>query len=294
MNYDNNNAVNNNEKFYNGLQSTENIKKKVSIYVMNVELEKGKNVSLKILPDSNPEELAYNFCNTYNLDYNSLNYLRSQIIQLLDNLPNNSNNNLINDNNNNNNIENNNNKNNNIIYNNNNNINNDDMIILNNSNSNNNIKVTDPIEELSEEYLPASNEIPKKMQSGHLNLLTLSNNINNSTPISDIKLNSTSEALETSSDKKTINDFNSLNIIDKKSSNFDIYKKDSNNENNINNNDISDNNNNDNGDNDNNKNNNNKNNNKNENFNGNGILDFLMNNTKNKSKYNKILMIIFK
>ena len=196
MNTDDINAVNNNEKFYNGLQSTEkskNISKKVAIYVMTVELEKGKNVSLKILPDSNPEELAYNFCNTYNLDYNSLNYLRSQINQLLENLPNNNN-----INNNSNNIVSNDNNNNNIIINYN---NNDDINLFNSSNSNNNIKVTDPIEELSEEYLPASNEIPKKIQSGHLSLLGLSNsNLTNSTPISEIKINNTNEVIEGSSE----------------------------------------------------------------------------------------------
>ena len=57
------------------------------IYVMTVELEKGKNETIKIYIDSKPDELAYDFCKEHNLDFSSLAYLTSQIKALFESLP---------------------------------------------------------------------------------------------------------------------------------------------------------------------------------------------------------------
>ena len=57
-------------------------KKKIKeepIYVMTIELEQGKNGNLAIYLDSNPEELSFNFCKQYNLDYSSMDFLKNQI-----------------------------------------------------------------------------------------------------------------------------------------------------------------------------------------------------------------------
>ena len=58
------------------------------IYVMTVELEKGKNESIKIFPSSKPEELAYEFCKNHNLDFSSLSYLTEEISNLFKKFPN--------------------------------------------------------------------------------------------------------------------------------------------------------------------------------------------------------------
>ena len=58
------------------------------IYVMTVELEKGKSESIKIYANSKPEELAFSFCKKYNLDFSSLSYLSTQIKNLIENLSN--------------------------------------------------------------------------------------------------------------------------------------------------------------------------------------------------------------
>lgn len=52
------------------------------LYVMTVELEKGKSESIRIYSDSKPEELAYEFCKKNNLDFVSLEYLTNQIKSL--------------------------------------------------------------------------------------------------------------------------------------------------------------------------------------------------------------------
>ena len=58
------------------------------LYVMTVELEKGKNESIKIFPSSKPEELAYEFCKNHNLDFSSLSYLTEEISNLFKKFPN--------------------------------------------------------------------------------------------------------------------------------------------------------------------------------------------------------------
>ena len=55
--------------------------KEEPIYVMTIELEQGKNGNLAIYLDSNPEELSFNFCKQYNLDYSSMDFLKNQIIK---------------------------------------------------------------------------------------------------------------------------------------------------------------------------------------------------------------------
>ncbi len=53
------------------------------IYVMTIELEQGKNGNLAIYLDSNPEELSFNFCKQYNLDYSSMDFLKNQITKYI-------------------------------------------------------------------------------------------------------------------------------------------------------------------------------------------------------------------
>ena len=53
------------------------------IYIMTLELEKGKPEKIKIYPDSDPMQIASNFCKEHNLDYNGLDYLRNKIETLL-------------------------------------------------------------------------------------------------------------------------------------------------------------------------------------------------------------------
>lgn len=53
------------------------------IFVMTIELEQGKVGNIKIYPDSNADELSYDFCHQNNLDFQSLNYLKEQIQELI-------------------------------------------------------------------------------------------------------------------------------------------------------------------------------------------------------------------
>ena len=54
------------------------------IYVMTLALEQGKSEKIEIFSNSDPSELAYNFCKKNNLDFNALDYLREQITNLLE------------------------------------------------------------------------------------------------------------------------------------------------------------------------------------------------------------------
>ena len=53
------------------------------IYVMTLALEQGKSEKIEIFANSDPSELAYNFCSKNNLDFNALDYLREQITNLI-------------------------------------------------------------------------------------------------------------------------------------------------------------------------------------------------------------------
>jgi hypothetical protein len=56
---------------------------KVPIYIMTLELEKGKQEKIKIYSDSDPMQIASNFCRDHNLDYNGLGYLKNKIETLI-------------------------------------------------------------------------------------------------------------------------------------------------------------------------------------------------------------------
>ena len=82
---------NNYEKEFENLSTKEkeftkisnNDTKKEPIYIMTLELEKGKPEKLKIYSDSDPMQIASDFCKDHNLDYNGLDYLKKKIESLL-------------------------------------------------------------------------------------------------------------------------------------------------------------------------------------------------------------------
>ena len=65
------------------IKISNNFSKKEPIYIMNLELEKGKPEKIKIFSDSDPNKIASDFCREHNLDYNGLDYLRKKIEALL-------------------------------------------------------------------------------------------------------------------------------------------------------------------------------------------------------------------
>ena len=83
--YNNENNINEDELGFN-----ENMENKYEenfdepIYVMTLALEQGKSEKIEIFANSNPDELAYDFCNKNNLDFNALDYLKEQISNLLE------------------------------------------------------------------------------------------------------------------------------------------------------------------------------------------------------------------
>jgi hypothetical protein len=75
--------------------NTENQKEETNdepIYVMTLALEQGKSEKIEIYANSDPAELAYDFCNKNNLDFNALDYLKEQITNLLESYAKNENN----------------------------------------------------------------------------------------------------------------------------------------------------------------------------------------------------------
>ena len=78
-----------NEYEYNSTRNKESSKAsntfslKEPIFIMNLELEKGKPEKIKIYSDSDPNKIASDFCKEHNLDYNGLDYLRKKIEDLL-------------------------------------------------------------------------------------------------------------------------------------------------------------------------------------------------------------------
>ena len=52
------------------------------IYVMTLALEQGKSEKIEIYENSDPAQLAYNFCSKNNLDFTALDYLKEQITNL--------------------------------------------------------------------------------------------------------------------------------------------------------------------------------------------------------------------
>lgn len=54
-------------------------------YVMTIEIDEGKIEKLNIYFDTNPEQLAYDFCRQRNLDFSALQYLSEEIRSVLQN-----------------------------------------------------------------------------------------------------------------------------------------------------------------------------------------------------------------
>ena len=52
-------------------------------FIMTLEFEKGKYKKIKIFPDSDPTELAFNFCKDNNLDFATMKYIDSEIENLV-------------------------------------------------------------------------------------------------------------------------------------------------------------------------------------------------------------------
>ena len=69
------------------------------IYVMTLALEQGKSEKIEIYENSDPAQLAYDFCSKNNLDFNALDYLKEQITNLLESYAKNENEENTNDNN---------------------------------------------------------------------------------------------------------------------------------------------------------------------------------------------------
>ena len=71
----------------NSLYNNETLKnkeiKKNPIFVLTIELERGKNEKLEIFSDSNPDNLAKAFCNDNNLDFTTFQYLKEKVEYLL-------------------------------------------------------------------------------------------------------------------------------------------------------------------------------------------------------------------
>ena len=60
-------------------------------FIMTLEFEKGKYKKIKIYPDSDPTELAFNFCKVNNFDFSTMKYINSEIENLLSKFKSNSN-----------------------------------------------------------------------------------------------------------------------------------------------------------------------------------------------------------
>jgi len=54
-------------------------------FIMTIDIDQGKSEKLKIYFDSNPEELAFDFCKRNNLDYNAMLYLKDEIKTVISN-----------------------------------------------------------------------------------------------------------------------------------------------------------------------------------------------------------------
>ena len=79
-NNENDEGINNNINTEN--KNEENIDE--PIYVMTLALEHGKSEKIEIYENSDPAQLAYNFCSKNNLDFTALDYLKEQITNLLE------------------------------------------------------------------------------------------------------------------------------------------------------------------------------------------------------------------
>ena len=72
-------SVNHNDTTTNKEQQDDN----KPFFVMTLEFEKGKQEYIKIFPNTDPDEVSFNFCKENNLDFVSMKYLKDEINELL-------------------------------------------------------------------------------------------------------------------------------------------------------------------------------------------------------------------
>ena len=83
------NDILNNKKYNNNKNEIFNFLKEEKeeieqpFFIMTLEFEKGKHKKIKIFPDSDPTELAFNFCKDNNLDFATMKYINSEIENLV-------------------------------------------------------------------------------------------------------------------------------------------------------------------------------------------------------------------
>ena len=53
------------------------------LYIMTLEVDKGKSETIKIYSHSNPNELAFNFCKQYDQEFSAMSYLSAEIESLI-------------------------------------------------------------------------------------------------------------------------------------------------------------------------------------------------------------------
>ena len=78
--------IENEEKINSNINTENKIDENIDepIYVMTLALEQGKSEKIEIYENSDPAQLAYNFCSKNNLDFTALDYLKEQITNLLE------------------------------------------------------------------------------------------------------------------------------------------------------------------------------------------------------------------
>ena len=86
-----NENINNSNNKINDSSDFENDEDDQPFFIMTLEFEKGKYKKIKIYPDSDPTELAFNFCKVNNFDFSTMKYINSEIQNLLSKFKSNSN-----------------------------------------------------------------------------------------------------------------------------------------------------------------------------------------------------------
>ena len=87
----NNDNINNSNNKSNESSDFEKEEDDQPFFIMTLEFEKGKYKKIKIYPDSDPTELAFNFCKVNNFDFTTMKYINSEIHNLLMKFKNNTN-----------------------------------------------------------------------------------------------------------------------------------------------------------------------------------------------------------
>jgi len=87
----NNDNINNSNNKSNESSDFEKEEDDQPFFIMTLEFEKGKYKKIKIYPDSDPTELAFNFCKVNNFDFTTMKYINSEIQNLLSKFKSNSN-----------------------------------------------------------------------------------------------------------------------------------------------------------------------------------------------------------